>query len=450
MFLARHIRAAARRARGPAMRIVAESLMSFAGGSISFGETLETIPQSTPKATPSSLAPMRFVRVTSGSSACQPNCPEWISAEGKIVMGTADALARVVKGLNGRRLPIFVNSAGGSVEDAMAMGRLIRAKQLAVVVAHTLLTPCPASEASCGEARGAAETNGAYCASACALVLAGGADRYVSPLSFVGVHQLTEVVRKTTVKRSYAVRYFAIAWFRWEVSRKLVHERRLTAMSKHAADRDVDDKVAAYLDDMGIGRSIMELTLATPSRDVRWLTPEELAASRLATIRVDGVSPIVDNGGADGLAGEPLDDQSGSASLFVAKSETAPEEGRSRVEGAFAYRRGGGAVLATLLAPPSPSSPVQNLSPGVGPMMILYPDGPRFGIARAAPGQPARVAIPVRDFCGMAGGGHAVITLIEGGGDDVHSSATAVDLPLTADARSLFDEACSRVASASR
>ena len=95
-----------------------------------------------PQAAPISQAPMRFVRVRSDGSACQPDCPEWISAEGKIVIGTADALARVVAAVGDRRLPILINSAGGSVQDAIAMGRLIRARRLAVVVAHTAIAPC--------------------------------------------------------------------------------------------------------------------------------------------------------------------------------------------------------------------------------------------------------------------------------------------------------------------
>ena len=76
----------------------------------------------------------------------------------------------------------------------MAMGRLIRAKRLAVVIAHTKLAPCPARDKSCGVAKGIADSRGAYCASACTLALAGGVERYVSPLSYVGVHQMTEIV----------------------------------------------------------------------------------------------------------------------------------------------------------------------------------------------------------------------------------------------------------------
>ena len=55
---------------------------------------------------------MRFVKVRSDNAACRPDCPEWISAEGKIVTGSAEALERTLNTIGGRRLPIVINSAG--------------------------------------------------------------------------------------------------------------------------------------------------------------------------------------------------------------------------------------------------------------------------------------------------------------------------------------------------
>ncbi len=97
------------------------------------------------QARPRVAPPMRFVRVTSADPACKPNCPEWLSAEGRIEPGTAKAFADAVANLKGRRLPILIHSPGGSVPDAGAMGELIRAKGLAVAVARTLIANCPES-----------------------------------------------------------------------------------------------------------------------------------------------------------------------------------------------------------------------------------------------------------------------------------------------------------------
>ncbi len=118
-------------------------LAALALGVAANGETPLTHATPGPHAAPNAAQPMRFVKVRGDNPACRPDCPEWISAEGKIVTGSADALERTLKAAGGRRLPIVINSAGGSVEDAMAMGRLIRAKRLAVVVADTTLAPCP-------------------------------------------------------------------------------------------------------------------------------------------------------------------------------------------------------------------------------------------------------------------------------------------------------------------
>ena len=440
----------ARRLRKGAARVVA-AVALFAGVTAAGSDARAA---RAPQAAPTSHALMRFVRVRSGGSACQPDCPEWISAEGKIVTGTADALARVLAAVGDRRLPIFINSAGGSVHDAMAMGRLIRAKRLAVVVARTAIAPCAASAGDCGEAQGSAMLSGAYCASACTLVLAGGIERYVSPMSFLGVHHLTEFVTKTQVRRSYAVRYLVLAGFKLELSRKLVAERRSTATTRRNVNRGVDDSVDRYFARMGVLDPVMKLTLTTPAKDIHRLTAEELEASRLATIWVDGASPVEEDAGANGLKGQPIDAQSGAAALFAAKVASPlerPIEGQpAALETSFAYRRGGGTVLASFLVRDAAGwAPMQ--PPGAGILLILYPEGTEFRAARPAAGEPMRVAIPIEAFCRLERGGRAVVSFIEpnagtaaGTDEAAHASRPPVTIdPVGADdATLLFDEAC--------
>jgi hypothetical protein len=424
----------------------------LAGGVVAAARAEPTV-----QAAEGSQAPMRFIRVRSGDPACRRDCPEWIAAQGKIVRGTADALARVLAGLGDRRLPIFIDSGGGSVIDAMAMGRLIRAKRLAVVVAHTAIAPCPASAKTCGEARGTAQSWGAYCASACTLVLAGGTERYVSPLSLVGVHQLTELVVTTEIKRSYAVRYFALAGLKFELSRKLVAERRSTSETKKAADRGVDDSVARYLQDMGVLDPVMKLTLTTPAKEIHWLTAEELKDSRLATIWVDGVSPVENDVGASGVRGEPIDPQSGAESVFaatIASPLERPVAGRPiELDASFVYRRGGAAVLASFVARDSDDGKPVDLHSG-GLFMILYPAGAELRAAKPAADGPMRMAIPIHDFCRMAHGENAVVSFIEpadaGAAAPPHEPPVTLDPFGADDAALLFDEACPQRTSASR
>ncbi len=46
---------------------------------------------------------MRFAVVRSNAPGCEPNCPEWISAEGTIEADTPGLLKRTLKALKGRQ-----------------------------------------------------------------------------------------------------------------------------------------------------------------------------------------------------------------------------------------------------------------------------------------------------------------------------------------------------------
>ena len=412
------------------------------------GETTFAYATPGPHAAPNAAAPMRFVEVRGDNAACRPDCPEWISAEGKIVTGSADALERTLNASGGRRLPIVINSAGGAVEDAMAMGRLIRAKRLAVVVAHTTFAPCAEGAKSCGEAKGDADSRGAYCASACTLALAGGVERYVNPQSYVGVHQMTEVVRETQVKKLYKVRYLKLAGLKLELSRHLVGEQRTTSTAKRAADDSVDSDVADYFVEMGVADPVMKLTLATPSKSIHWLTADELRLSRLATAWVDRANPILADAQPSGLAGLAIDAKSPSASQFVAKASAPlanPVNGRrATLEAAFAYRRGGAMVTTTLTARDADTGAALDL-PGAGAYFIFYPQGAEFRAGRITAGAPTRLTATLRSFCRLRGsGGHAVVSFIaDAAAPDAPHPAPVVLSPLAADGGpALFDEAC--------
>lgn len=391
---------------------------------------------------------MRFVKVRSDNAACRPDCPEWISAEGKIVTGSADALERTLNAAGGRRLPIAINSAGGAVDDAMAMGRLIRAKRLAVVVAHTTFAPCAKGAKTCGEAKGAADSRGAYCASACTLALAGGVERYVSPQSYVGVHQMTEVIQQTQVKKLYKIRYLKFAGIKLELSRHFVGEQKSTTTAKLAADDAVDYDVADYFAEMGVADPVMKLTMTTPSESIHWMTAEELRLSHLATAWIDRANPILADAQPSGLAGLAIDAKSPSASQFVAKASAPlaePVNGRrATLEATFGYRRGGAIVTTTLAVRDADSGAALDL-PGAGAYLVFYPQGAEFRTGRLAAAAPARLATPLRSFCkATRSGAGAVVSFIADAATPgaPHPAPVALN-PLAADGGpALFDEAC--------
>ena len=71
--------------------------------------------------------PMTFKWIAAKPGACEPDCRDWIAAVGIITGDTPALFDNFVKGrnLNGQR--IVLDSSGGSVLDAIAMGRTWRA-----------------------------------------------------------------------------------------------------------------------------------------------------------------------------------------------------------------------------------------------------------------------------------------------------------------------------------
>ena len=141
---------------------------------------------------------MDFLVVRGSTERCEPDCPDWISAEGRIVPETAGKLAKFLADPEKRKLPLILNSGGGSVEAAVAMGRLIRKYKMDTGVGQTLFTRCSKKDPQTGkcvsdsvlqDAEGVAYPNRAYCVSACPLVLLGGLHRVVDAASFVGLHE---------------------------------------------------------------------------------------------------------------------------------------------------------------------------------------------------------------------------------------------------------------------
>src|SRR5208282_4726027 len=218
--------------------------------------------------------------------------------------------AEAINRLGARRLPILIHSPGGSVTDAMAMGKLVRAKGLAVAVARTLLRNCSETAPRCPDGPGVAITGGAICASACALVLAGGVERLVGPAALVGVHQITTVVRETE---------------------GLAH---LTSTRKVYEQLDADAAVSAYLAAMGVGDPVMALMRKTPAASVRWLSLADLKASHLATLALDAAEPIVTSG-LSGLNGRAFEGDPPRAGLLQASIARSIGGGGATLEIAF-------------------------------------------------------------------------------------------------------------------
>jgi hypothetical protein len=134
-----------------------------------------------PKPAPGAEMIVTRMRAT---GACEPFCPEWIAAYGVIMPETPKRLAAVLKELDGKKLPIFINSTHGDFDAALDMGRMIREKKLVAAVGVTDFTGCNPRDAACSKDHppGKPYEGLIYrfgdCGRECLLVLAGGVERY--------------------------------------------------------------------------------------------------------------------------------------------------------------------------------------------------------------------------------------------------------------------------------
>jgi hypothetical protein len=233
------------------------------------------------KSAPPAEPAMQVHIVRNADPKCEPNCPQWIAAQGRIVPGTAAQFRKVLRQLGQRKLPVLIDSGGGAVNDALAIGRLIRAGGLTVAVTRTEFTPCAPTDTRCrkaktaGELRGLAQGHLSKCASACAFVLAGGAQRLVGRGTGVGVHQISMTLLRYQVwtRRSFGVPV--------ETRRTLVSRQKVG--QSHAESRSTYARIAQYFAEMGIGDYVMTLIMQTPNDTIRWLNPGELHLTALAT-----------------------------------------------------------------------------------------------------------------------------------------------------------------------
>ena len=154
-----------------------------------------------------------------------------LMAVGTIRPGTAKTFAAEIAKRGGYVKTVVLHSPGGSVGDALEMGRLIRQKNFSTEV-----------------------ENGGYCASSCPLVFAGGVERRAGDGAAIGVHQVT----------TFAINGVA-----------------------PTADKGMDSvqRVAAecqkYLLDMGIDPLVWVHAMETPKDEVFYFKPDELVQLKL-------------------------------------------------------------------------------------------------------------------------------------------------------------------------
>ena len=165
--------------------------------------------------------PMTFELVSGGR----------LMATGTITPGISEAFAAEVNKRGDYIKTVVLNSPGGSVGDALAMGKLIREKKLATEVAA-----------------------GKYCASSCPLVFVGGVERRAGDNASIGVHQV-----------------FAMAGDVSAVRDGMNEAQRISARCQR------------YLGDMGVNLQMWVHAMETPKEKLFIFKPDELKSLNIVT-----------------------------------------------------------------------------------------------------------------------------------------------------------------------
>src|SRR6266516_6046094 len=142
--------------------------------------------------------PIIFGVATGEPSACGRGCTEWIAGEGRFDEGAAQRFREFLAVSAKRDLPIFFNSDGGLLREAVQIGLILRENRMTAGVARTVPEGChlgfPLDNAcrrlmqSKREHRTRLYFGGARCASACVYAMVGASTRHVDAGATLRIH----------------------------------------------------------------------------------------------------------------------------------------------------------------------------------------------------------------------------------------------------------------------
>ena len=203
-------------------------------------------------------------RVEGPAEACGNKCRSFVTATGAITAESPREFEAFAKTHNVRGATLVLDSDGGSVLGALALGRAVRKLEMITMVGRLVDL-----DVANGEAKRARLVPRAYCESMCAFVLLAGVERYVPAEARVLVHQI------------------------W------LGDRRddPTAANYSAEDlvlvqRDIG-RLAQYTVEMGGGIDLLEAALRIPPWEpMRQLSRDELRGMNIVTADDMPVSPV--------------------------------------------------------------------------------------------------------------------------------------------------------------
>ena len=161
--------------------------------------------------------PMVFIVATGEPNACGRGCSEWIAGEGRFDEGATQRFREFLAVSAKRDLPIFFNSDGGLLREAVQIGSILRENRMTVGVARTVAEGChrgsPLDDAcrrlmqSKREHKARLYFGGARCASACVYAMVGASTRHLDPGAKLPINSNTgrEIEKANNSLRRYVV-----------------------------------------------------------------------------------------------------------------------------------------------------------------------------------------------------------------------------------------------------
>jgi hypothetical protein len=206
--------------------------------------------------------PVAFFIAHGAPNSCGPGCDTWIAGVGRIDDEAPAHLRRVLEQAGKRKLPIYFQSPGGNMREAMEIGRMLRSRGLVAGVARTLPQGCwPAQPFdACSKAMQEKPTEpavlvetGASCLSACPFALIGASTRLIEPTTQIGVHEGLAYFKRTNG----------------------ITGRRLE-LALEKLESKWDREYSRYIAEMGIDKGLFTVVKQTPWAKMHYLTRAEL------------------------------------------------------------------------------------------------------------------------------------------------------------------------------
>ncbi len=208
---------------------------------------------------------MAFYVVRGAADACGRGCERWIAVEGQVDSNAAARFRKFLSLQKDRTLPIYFYSPGGNLDQAVAMGNMLREKPTVARVGRSVVRECGFEaqdsevciklKQSGRELHGDLFTHNAMCASACPYLILGATTREIAPDAALAVHSPKVVVSfRGVVKPTQAM---------------------VTAATERGRERG-DRLLSGYFARMGADAGLLDLSRSVKFEDMHVLTREEI------------------------------------------------------------------------------------------------------------------------------------------------------------------------------